>query len=490
MLRLALNDGPATAGVVQTPARPKYYVWWFPGSPVKVHLALPVVEHLADNLQNQGAVSPPQGILLGRFLEGATEILDVRPASNLKEFLASGSDVKHQAVGYYRTEAGETLRLNDNDRALAEAFFVKPHHVVLLIQTTGFGPPNATFFFRDSGGSLVEFPVLEFPLDPSQLALEERDRIERAHSANLTPPDPPKALPTPERKGSPFKVTRAMKITASTLLIAGVFAFGVWLIRDGLNDRLHRLQNNAAQQSAAAPIPRGPLGLEVVRQGTDIRVTWNHKADAISGAVSGVLSIDDGGTIRKINLDSQEVRDGSIIYSPTGTQIRLQLTIFGSHESVSESAILVSSQTPEPQPTGLSKTLSPPASVVTHIQQSQNAGQPTLNRRTPPTTAGLPSGLGAPVYQPPVIVRSATAVYPSDLLNQTLDNKIVKIKVSLDEMGQILKAEPLPSTEPIPQSMIDAALQAARLSQFGPAHQGPTPIPGNAVLQFAFKRPK
>ena len=58
------------------PVDPKHYVWWFPGSPVKVHLDLQVVQRLKQRLWENGAGNSEGGLLFGRTRDGATEIVD------------------------------------------------------------------------------------------------------------------------------------------------------------------------------------------------------------------------------------------------------------------------------------------------------------------------------------------------------------------------------------------------------------------------------
>ena len=89
-------------------------------------------------------------------------------------------------VGYYRIELSDSLRLTGADLELAQACFTKPYEVFLVIQPTGFGPPNASFFFHDKNGKMAEFSLLEFPFDPSLLAGEERERLRRSHKAAAT----------------------------------------------------------------------------------------------------------------------------------------------------------------------------------------------------------------------------------------------------------------------------------------------------------------
>jgi len=172
---MATTESYASSGVSP-------YVWWFPGSPVKVHLSLDVVRRLKEQLQLAGGKAVVEGLLFGHAAEGATEVLDFQPAAgSVADALASlaKDGGKRFLVGYYRTETGEHLRLNENNLSLARTCFAQPYQVFLVIQPTGFGPPNAGFFFHDSGGKMAEFSLMEFPFEASLLAGEERDRLKR-----------------------------------------------------------------------------------------------------------------------------------------------------------------------------------------------------------------------------------------------------------------------------------------------------------------------
>ena len=162
------------------PSGSSYYVWWFPGSPVRVHLSLDVVRRLGEQLQT----APAQGFLFGKTADGATEILDFQSSPGpIPESVAALTEDggKPLLVGWYRT--GESLALNDGDRALARTFFAQPYQVLLAIQRAEFGPPTASFFFHDPDGKMAEYSLMEFPFEASLLAGEERDRLRRSQEA-------------------------------------------------------------------------------------------------------------------------------------------------------------------------------------------------------------------------------------------------------------------------------------------------------------------
>jgi len=160
---------------------PRHYIWWFPGSPVRVHVDLCVIEGLQERLRDSEPERVEHGLLFGQILQGAVEISEYQPVSNrsVPETIAAlaAEPRKRLLIGYYRSEHGEALRLNEDDLFLFKTFFGKPYQVFLLIQPNAFAPPNATFFFSRGHRQISEFPFLEFPLDVALLATEEWDRI-------------------------------------------------------------------------------------------------------------------------------------------------------------------------------------------------------------------------------------------------------------------------------------------------------------------------
>src|ERR1041385_8449207 len=86
-----------------------HYVWWFPGSPLKVHLSLDVVDRLRRHLKAVNEGQADQGLLLGNALRSAPEVLDFEAAGDrsVSEMIAALSD-ERSLVGYYRLEQGES----------------------------------------------------------------------------------------------------------------------------------------------------------------------------------------------------------------------------------------------------------------------------------------------------------------------------------------------------------------------------------------------
>jgi len=539
------------------PADPKYYVWWFPGSPLKVHLDLQVIEGLQTRLGGGASATTEQGLLFGRVSDGATEIDDFQPASNrtvpemIAEFL--GRPGGRLLVGYYRFEQG-MLRLNEADLSLFKQFFGKPYHVFLMVQPSAFAAPNATFFFSRSDHTMPEFPFLEFPLDAFLLATEERDRLSRCRQATEDPaitPGTPSTPVLPGTSSAPPRHSILINFTGRGILLAGLallaMAISVPSFRTQASAAWDRLwKSPGARVSSSKPVSR--IGLQARRQNSDLELSWNYESPWVTAATSGLISIQDGTSTRKIPLDSQQLRAEKILYSPTSDQILIQLSITTPAGLASESvrAILlkpeiatasppqkvqsssISVETPrrleqviaaqavkpftappaekprpqataslpsEPRPANLHSDR--PASLVLPPGLSQTPVLPELPRTAPgaPSPApeqaprlAIPQPSSPPVaYQPAIPLTKVAPIFPPNLKTLVSKPVTVAVRVSIDANGKVVKASALPQAN-VHQFFITEALHAVRLWVFQPARRGNEPVPSELVLQFVFRQ--
>jgi hypothetical protein len=538
----------------RVPADPRRYVWWFPGSPVKVHLDLQVVQRLKERLRDIGTGTSEEGLLFGRTLDGAAEILDFQPASNgnVPNMIAAlpNEHGKRFLMGYYRTEEEETFHLNAKDLFLAEECFRKPYHVFLMIHSNGFGSPNATFFFRDGDRRMADFAFLEFPLDPSLLAIEERGRIQRSHHPAITHSVAvPSPAPDPSTIGSPRnKSSVLLKAAGWTCSIALVFALGTLVNNPSFRERFANLRraifNPPAVSSFSSPASQPSssvslIALHAKRQNGDLELTWNRESALIATATSGVISIQDGESKakRQIALDSTQVRGGSLLYSPTSDQILMQLTVTTPADTVTESVMVILPKVGSPQtyPLPASKpsatSMAPPqppldstplaraSKPFTEPSEAKGATAPAPQILTdsPPLKLNLDlSAAVAPnlVSQIPVPL-PPTPVMPSP---QPASQPLAPIIISYRPAVAITKAAPMSppelqtlaltrkvievkvtidktgkvsKAEAVPQKnvsqfLVNSAVKAARLWKFQPALRDNEPISSESVLQFVF----
>jgi hypothetical protein len=329
-------------------------------------------------------------------------------------------------MGYYRTEKSDALQLNAKDVALAEECFRKPYHVFLVINSNGIGSPSATFFFHDSDGRMADFAFLEFPLDPSLLAIQERDRIQRADQAARTlsieapSPEPDPSAPDSSAVGRPGNKRRVLLKAAWWMCsIALVFSLGALVNNPSFWERLTNLRgpvhNSPAVSPASASASQSPslplIALHAKRQNGDVELTWNRGSALIRAATSGVISIQDGDSKpkRQIALDSTQVRGGSLLYSPTSDQILMQLAVTTPADTVTESVMVILPKAGSPQ---------------TYPLPTSKPSPPSTAAPPPPTLPGAPLSRSSKPFTQPVMAKgtaSPAPLIPADSPSITLN---------------------------------------------------------------------
>ena len=111
---------------------------------------------------------------------------------------------------------------------------------------------------------------------------------------------------------------------AALLLLSGA------LMYPGFSHKTTHSTAGAAPASSA-------LSLRVEHSGAELLLSWNRDSDAVKNAARGVLAIADGDQHENVNLDIAQLRNGNIVYSPTGSDISFQLSITGQNAAQTSS---------------------------------------------------------------------------------------------------------------------------------------------------------
>ena len=119
---------------------------------------------------------------------------------------------------------------------------------------------------------------------------------------------------TPERSGKSFKLL--MAAAASIILFVALFVYPGFL--------RHSAKNIPA---AANPQDSSPLQLRVERTAGELLLTWNRDSDVILNASKAVLSISDGDQHENVEMDLAQLRNGSIVYSPTSIDTSFKMEV-------------------------------------------------------------------------------------------------------------------------------------------------------------------
>jgi hypothetical protein len=502
------------------PEQTQRYLWWFPGSPVRVHLDLGVVQELNNQLfgPNAEPAHPEEGLLFGEIRNGATAILDFEPSPpdrvrSLVERLPSGK--KGSLVGYYRTESSDAFKLNAQDHSLAREHFARPYSVFLLVHRNSFGPPTATFFFHDSDCRMVDFAFMEFPFDPVLLASEQDGRTRRtvqAHQIAVVPPEPPapSAASAEPPRNKPKSILKSLVWTGSlATAVALTVSFSSGSVRQRSSNVWRAvastLSKTSGAYSAAQSDSRPLISLRAIKQNGFLALTWDRDSPLIATATSGVLSIRDGDSTRVISCDAAQLRDGSLLYVPQTDQISMQLTVTTPIRTYKESVTVILPRAAErpavpslPRaPAGPPRGFRAPGGAVSQSSpdlQDHSAllaaipiiEEPAPSQSAPPAqTLPSPPGAAPAKYKPAVAILKVQPKFPAELQSLLGQKTTVEVNVTIDKTGKVIQAEAIPQ-EPLDHSLLNSAVNASMLWKFKPALRNNLPVTSESILEFVF----
>ncbi len=308
----------------------QYYTWELPEASIQVAISAEAADRTVAGVETGG-------VLLGTVGDGSVSIEDAVavPRSKLREVVLgwdrSPGRPKY-VVGFYRTETRGGLSLTPEDRALFAELFPDPLSVVLVIRPRATGSSVAGLFFREHGNLRTEPSCVEFPTRPGQSVPDVP-----LPSFLSGPPSPDPAPHVPSR-GLPLWVSWWIQVP----LLAGL------LFVDGLLGFIAARQVRPAPERARVVL-KDPyaLSLLVLEYGDNLHLTWDRNAPALLSAEKALLSINDGGQSRSVNLSGEQLKNASVIYRRLSGQVTLRLeVVLKDKRSVSESWDLTSKTGP------------------------------------------------------------------------------------------------------------------------------------------------
>src|SRR4051794_7895871 len=334
-----------------------YYLWAFPGAPLKIRLKLSLIPRMRALIPRDGQHNSAEcgGLLFGKAGPGGVSIDDILVLNferRSRHFGCTESEksvfkeamCKHanHTVGYFRTDIREGVRLYDEDLSLISELFAQPSNVFLVIDASEAGTPMAGFFFWDSGSVFGATSFMPFPLDEDVLGTSPGVLDRTAELPNgLTqsglqivdsPPNAEtekKSVSNPQDEGSSrserarparYVVVGSFVALVCCLLAAGVYQFGI-------------TKPAAVKPSDHTPViagvpPSSPMFLSATRSDRRLVITWDSNSRAVVDARIGVLSITDGGLVKEIPLTRAQLQISKLVFEPRTDQIEVALELF------------------------------------------------------------------------------------------------------------------------------------------------------------------
>jgi protein TonB len=171
---------------------------------------------------------------------------------------------------------------------------------------------------------------------------------------------PAKTVEKPAAAVDTPKSGKGMKLVLAAL--ATVALFVVLFVYPGL--MRHNTKAPVLSQGDTSP-----LQLRVERSNGELLLTWNRDTDAIRNATKATLLISDGEQHENIDMDLSQLRNnGSIVYSPSSSDVSFKMEVIGRDQSKTASEIvriLRTKQSPLETQQADAKTVAAPAATKT-----------------------------------------------------------------------------------------------------------------------------
>jgi outer membrane biosynthesis protein TonB len=241
------------------------------------------------------------------------------------------------------------------------------------------------------------------------------------------------------------------------------------------------------------------MGLKVERSGSDLRVSWDRDASILRNATAGRLLVVDGNIQRTLDLDLNELRSGSILYTPMSDNAVLRLNVLGA-ESATESVRVVGgvpSSLAAPSPisaTRLSSSRTTASAATTTSQvigasDSVTVAASSVGELKLESQAAVPTETGA--LRPRI--DSWSMPQPKGSSRQTVSAALPNSAAPEIATGMMLPVVELPLETPIapPTAAAGDKFEPARLvsgkEPVYPSRRGADPIVGPSTVEATFQ---
>lgn len=451
------------------------YVWQDPGDAIMIQVSLDLVDRLNSAVHQRLGPGPRGieigGILLGRAIPGCgraiqVEDFELAPCEHLRgasytlsprerEMLGARLARRRQTmvVGFFRGHTRPGLFLDQEDFTVFSQYFPNDNQVFLLVRPSAEGPAMGGFFFWEDGDVNRRAPYRQFPFDARMLAGGEypiaggppapaTGRI--ARPAPVPVPKPISQMPRAARRTPPVPWMLVPGIAAA-FLIAGVFVS---------ENRTPKQEAPLPAAKTVPPVPVVPLLPEPVPEATIeappvVATPQASPTDQLLSpslpakphrATRKQLAIPPDPPVKIARVTPREVEAPPALSAPVVTKLPAALT------------------SPAAPP--------PPEVQMTYDQPHASVLRRALHKLTADS---------ADSFVPASPVKK---VAPSGLPGAGA----VDVKVSIDESGNVLRAQAM-TKDP---AIADAAMTAARQWRFTPARKHDKPVSSELILHFRF----
>ncbi len=373
----------------ETTAQLDYYRWEITGRPTVVKLSMGFVDRLLPEVMRGFGAMPRRGVEMGGILlgsidrsgdravvtvedyepvpsrhsRGATYLLSDEEIERFRETTAKWAHAEGKqtfAVGYYRSHTREGLGLADDDLDLFNQMFPDPHAIGLLIKPFATRVSQAGIFIRENGNIRAQSSYKEFPFRRRELGGGEAPAAAKPateHRGDPAPESPeaastqtrPQPQPQQFRSTAPHMATTsfpAPSIASEELQLglptskidvktgAKVRSGWVWIPLSFIFLLLGTILGFQVALSVRNQLPASirpdpySLHMTITPTNDSLHVRWDRDAAPIHNQAKGALVISDGGAQKVVQLDGDQLRNGSVVYRRASNDVRFRLEVY------------------------------------------------------------------------------------------------------------------------------------------------------------------
>jgi hypothetical protein len=250
----------------------------------------------------------------------------------LLEMRIAAASKQSSVVGFYRSHTRSGFALTVEDDYLYSTYFRKSSDVFLLIKSNDGAPPTGGFIIREGGKVLAHTPYAMFQFNSTFALAAAREAPERV-SAPPPPVQISEHLPEPITK-APVKMHSAPPAVPRRHMLAGKLT--VWAAMAGAAALAVVLTVGIRGGDSNAVTEKGsPIALNVANTGSGLRLSWARRSSRHGD--HAVLWIRDGGAEQRVELDANQLSEGSVMYWPKTGDVNFRLQWLGSGTEATES---------------------------------------------------------------------------------------------------------------------------------------------------------
>ena len=256
-------------------------------------------------------------------------------------------------------------------------------------------------------------------------------------------------------------------LSPAVFLFAAAATFSLFYLRTGSAEATTSRTGPLLDPRAAS------IQLRVDTQSSGLMLSWNRYSPAVQAANDGVLRIDDGSDHRELALDRNQILNGSVFYRPASQDVSFRLDLHGAHGLDVAQLLRVLDAQPRQVSTNMEPIQLPALQTRPNREITLAAQKPVEPQATGASSAtdtaelarpSVPNG-GAPLPDPPVVSQPLSDANPDPAALQPAASAPAVSSAPAPDASLSKSAAPLVPSSPPPAYVPPRPLKWVRVDE-------------------------